>query len=184
MIFLRHPPAEAVPGICYGRLDLDCAPGAGARIAALLAVLPPVSAIRASPARRCRALAEAIAGRDGLAVVTDERLAELDFGAWEGRFWAEIPRAESDPWAADPERLAPPGGETFAALRARVAAALADAPAGAAIVTHAGVIRAARMILTAASFAEVFAAPVPHCTPIRLEPLRPAPALDPGRAHG
>lgn len=181
MIFLRHPPAAAAPGLCYGRLDLDCADGADAMIGALLAALPPASAVLSSPARRCRVLADRIAMRDGLRVAEDERLWELDFGTWEGRQWSAIPRTESDPWAADPERIAPPGGETFAALRARTAAALADAPAEAVIVTHAGVIRAARMIQSGTSFAEVFAAPVPYCAPI---PLTATGALDSTRPPG
>ncbi len=168
MIFLRHPAAAVAPGTCYGRLDLGPAPGAEAEIAQALTLLPPVAAVLSGPARRCRILAERIAARDGVPAVIDDRLQELDFGRWEGRRWDAIDRAESDPWAADPVSVAPPGGETFAALTRRVAAALADAPAEATIVTHAGVIRAARMILGGESFAAVFAAPVPHCTPIRL----------------
>jgi alpha-ribazole phosphatase len=172
MIFLRHPAAAVAPGICYGRLDLAPGREAEAEIARALALLPPVAVLRTGPSRRCRALAERIAARDGVAAVVDDRLQELDFGAWEGRGWDAIDRAESDAWAADPWTVAPPGGETFAALTARVAAALDDtapgAAPGAAIVTHAGVIRAARMMLTGESFAAVFAAPVPHCTPIRL----------------
>jgi alpha-ribazole phosphatase len=166
MIFLRHPAAAVGSGICYGRLDLAPGPGAPGAIARALALLPRVPAVLSSPARRCRVLAEPLAARDGVALTLDPRLQELDFGRWEGLAWDTIDRAESDPWAAEPERVAPPGGETFAALAARVAAALAEAPPEAAIVTHAGVIRAARMILAGESFAAVFAAPVPLCEPI------------------
>lgn len=168
MIFLRHPKPEAPPGLCYGRRDLAPGPEAAAEIARALAETLPVGRVLASPARRCRGLAEALAGRDGVALEIDARLWELDFGAWEGRRWWDIPRAESDPWAEDPWAVAPPGGETFAALHARVAAALAEAASGTALVTHAGPIRAARMILTGAGFDAVFAEPVPHAVPIRL----------------
>lgn len=168
MIFLRHPAAAAAPGTCYGRLDLSPAPGAEAEISRALALLPCATELRTGPARRCRALADRIAARDGVAAVVDERLAELDFGSWEGRAWNAIDRAESDPWAADPWQVAPPGGETFGALVARVAAALRDMDPEAVVVTHAGVIRAARIILACESFDAVFAAPVPHCTPIVL----------------
>ena len=170
MIFVRHPAAAAAPGTCYGRLDLDCGPGAEEAVVALLTALPPASAVLSSPARRCRLLADRIAARDGVDVVADVRLHELDFGDWEGLPWSAIDRAESDRWAAAPMTVAPPGGETFAAMQARVAAALADAPEGAVVVTHAGVIRAARMILEGASFEAVFAQPVPYCTPLRLQP--------------
>lgn len=168
MILLRHPTPDAPPGLCYGRTDLAPGAGAAAEVARALALTPPVSRVVASPARRCRGLAEALAARDGAALTLDQRLLELDFGAWEGRRWADIARAESDPWAADPWRLAPPGGETFAALHARVAAVLAEAGAGVALVTHAGPIRAARMILTGATFTAVFAEPVPYATPLPL----------------
>lgn len=170
MILLRHPAPDIPPGLCYGRLDLAPGAGAGAAIARALAATPPVSRVVASPARRCRGLAEALAARDGAALLLDERLWELDFGTWEGRRWEQIPRAESDPWALDPWNRAPLGGETFAALHARVAAVLAEAGPGSALVTHAGPIRAARMILTGAGFAAVFAEPVPHAVPIRLAP--------------
>ena len=168
MIFLRHPAAAVAPGICYGRLDLAPGPDAEAEIARALALLPAVTALRTAPARRCRVLADRIAARDGVAAILDQRLHELDFGRWEGRPWDAVDQAESDPWAADPWTVPPPGGETFAALSIRVAAALAEMPPGAAVVTHAGVIRAARIILAGESFGAVFAAPVPHCTPIRL----------------
>jgi alpha-ribazole phosphatase len=168
MIFLRHPAAAVAPGICYGRLDLAPGPGAEAEIARALALLPLATALCTGPARRCRALADRIAARDRVPAVVDDRLQELDFGRWEGRGWGAIERTESDSWAADPWRVAPPGGETFAALLARVAAALAEIAPGTVIVTHAGVVRAARMILAGESFEAVFAAPVPHCTPIPL----------------
>ena len=50
----------------------------------------------------------------------------------------------------------------------RVADGLAAAPKNALIVTHAGVIRAARMILGGASFDAVFSEAVPYCTPIQI----------------
>lgn len=168
MILLRHPSTDAPEGLCYGRTEVGLGPGAAAGIARALAATPRVRRVMASPARRCRALAVALAERDGVELVHDARLRELDFGAWEGRFWQDIPRAESDLWAADPWREAPPGGESFAALHRRVAAALDAAGAGAALVTHAGPIRAARMIRDGVTFAAAFAEPVPYATPLRL----------------
>jgi alpha-ribazole phosphatase len=166
VIFLRHPRPEVPAGICYGRTDLAEGPEAAAEIAAALAVAPPVTRVVASPARRCRGLAEALAARDGVGLELDERLWEMDFGAWEGLRWDAIRRADSDPWAADPWTVAPPGGETFAAVHARVAAVLVEAGRGTALVCHAGPIRAARMILTGASFTAVVAEPVPYAVPL------------------
>lgn len=166
MIFLRHPRLAVAPGLCYGRLDVALAESAADEIAAACNAVEAVPTIVTSPSTRCLALASALSRRFGRTAKQDARLLELDFGAWEGRPWDEIGRAESDPWAADPWAVAPPGGETFASLHARVAAALCEMPAGSLVVTHAGPIRAARMILTGASFAAVFAAAVPYATPL------------------
>ncbi|MEM8786962.1 MAG: histidine phosphatase family protein [Pseudomonadota bacterium] len=173
LIFLRHPPVEG-RGLCYGRHDPPLLADAPARIARATAALPPAPRLLASPAPRCRALAQAAAAALGLVLDYDPRLRELDFGTWEGRPWAAIPRAELDRWAEDPETRAPPGGETFAALKARVHAALAGLDA-AVIVTHAGPIRAARILAGQADFATAFGAEIPHATPIRLPALARCP---------
>ncbi len=172
MIFLRHPKPEAPEGICYGQTDLDIGPEGEAQIALALKATPRIARVIASPARRCRRLAGALAARDGVGLVLDPRLWEMDFGDWEGMRWEDIPRADSDPWTEDPWRIAPPGGETFTAVHARVAAVIgeviAEVAPGTAPVCHAGSIRMARIILTGAGFDEVCAEPVPYATPIRL----------------
>ncbi len=147
MIILRHTRPDGHEGLCYGRTDLALAPDFEADAAAILAGLPPVSAIRSSPLSRCLRLAERIAAARRLPLATDPRLAEFDFGAWEGRAWADIPRAELDAWAADFRHARPHGGETVAELGARVAAALAEATPGTLWVAHAGVARAAAAVL-------------------------------------
>ena len=167
MIFLRHPKPDAPIGMCYGRMDIGIGPEGEAEIARALETTPPVGRVIASPALRCRRLAEGLAARDGVALHFEPRLWELDFGDWEGVPWAEIGRADSDLWARDPWRIAPPGGETFAEVHARVGAVLVEAASGTALVCHAGPIRAARMILAGASFADVCDDTVPYATAIR-----------------
>ena len=167
MIFLRHPRPDAPSGLCYGRTDLDIGPDGAAEIVRAMAATPPVVRVIASPALRCRRLAEALAARDSVELQFEPRLWELDFGDWEGLPWAEIGRDNSDRWAGDPWRIAPPGGETFAEVHARVGAVIAEVVPGTALVCHAGPIRVARMIVTRASFDEVFAETVPYATPIR-----------------
>ncbi len=169
MIFLRHPTTDAGTDLCYGQLDVGLAPIAGAEIEAALAAIPAVAAIHASDLTRCRILADRFAERDGVTTRYDPRLREFDFGQWEGQHWSKIPRDQSDPWAADYWNNRVPGGENFADLHARVKAALLDIPPGALVVCHAGVIRAARMILTGAAAETVFAEKVPHCQPIRFD---------------
>ncbi|MGF1445634.1 MAG: histidine phosphatase family protein [Pikeienuella sp.] len=168
LIFLRHPRPAVARGVCYGRTDLEEGPSASAEIAAGLRITPRVARVVASPAVRCRRLAERLSARDGVPLVLDPRLWELDFGRWEGVAWADIPRRESLPWAADPWNRAPPDGEPGHALHARVAEALEALPEGTAIVAHAGPIRIARMVLAGESFAAAFARPVPYATPLAI----------------
>jgi alpha-ribazole phosphatase len=71
----------------------------------------------------------------------DPALAEMDFGAWDGRPWGDISPAAFDAWCADFLRHAPGGGETLEALLARVRR-FNPGPARA-LVTHGGWLSAA-----------------------------------------
>lgn len=134
---IRHPRPLIDDGICYGRLDVE-AENPLQVAQRLRAELPPGLPVWSSPLRRCRDLAEQLHA----APVLDDRLREMDFGAWEGRPWDAIPRAEIDAWAADVAGYAPPGGESPRALQLRALGFVAGlAVPAAVIVTHAGVIR-------------------------------------------
>ena len=79
-----------------------------------------------SPLLRTVQTAQAVAAVTGAAVVTDDGFRETDFGAWEGLTFAEVRErwpTELSAWLADPE-VAPPGGESFTDVSARVTAAL------------------------------------------------------------
>jgi ribonuclease H / adenosylcobalamin/alpha-ribazole phosphatase len=79
-----------------------------------------------SPLLRTVQTAQEVAAVTGAAVVTDDGFRETDFGAWEGLTFAEVRErwpAELVAWLADPE-VAPPGGESFTDVSARVIAAL------------------------------------------------------------
>lgn len=149
---MRHARVALASGYCYGASDV--AADAAASHAAALALaqsLPQGLSLWHSPLSRCELLALDLKGlRPDLILKPDPRLRELDFGAWEGRAWADIPRAQFDEWMADFAH-APAGGsgESVAALMDRVADACDDWRASgrdAAWVTHAGVIRAASLI--------------------------------------
>lgn len=91
-----------------------------------------------SPLQRCRALAAALASDYRI----DERLTELDFGAWEMQAWDDIPRAQIDAWAADPLGFRAHGGESVAQMQARVRQALAGLDGHDCVwITHAGVMK-------------------------------------------
>jgi len=83
-----------------------------------------VDAIIASPLRRCAEPATAWAAEIGMDCILEPRLAEMDYGAWEGKTVEEITRAYPgvlERWRADPTGMRPPGGESPASLRLRLA---------------------------------------------------------------
>lgn len=165
LVLIRHPAVAVPPGQCYGRSDVplrDTAAAGATAIAAKLERLGIASyALHSSPLQRCATVARALAGGERMAD-PDPRLAELDFGAWEGRRWDDVPRAALDAWAADVEHAAPHGGESVARLAERATDWLADvssrSPAAdrpIVALTHAGVIR----VMTA----RALALPAPAC---------------------
>ncbi|AEG92740.1 histidine phosphatase family protein [Ramlibacter tataouinensis] len=148
---VRHARPIVQEGICYGATDLPADPQATLEAArALAAALPTGLAVRCSPLRRCLQLAQALhALRPDLAHETDARLAEMDFGTWEGQRWDAIGRTAFEAWMADFARHRCGGGESVAVLMARVGQAMAEVRAGhrdVLWISHAGVVRAARML--------------------------------------
>lgn len=99
----RHAPVLCAPGLCYGATDLQADPAATQAAAAQMArVLPAGVRLWTSPLARCVQLARAIEVlRPDVQSWSDSRLAEMDFGAWEGQRWSAIPQSEMDAWMAD-----------------------------------------------------------------------------------
>jgi len=89
-----------------------------------------------------------------LAPRTDDRLMEMNWGAWEGRTLAELRAAQGAAMAAREALgldLRPPGGESPRDVRARLLAWLRETAPNtprAIVVTHKGVIRAALTLAT------------------------------------
>lgn len=150
---LRHAPVDAPAGLCYGRTDLSCAVQATQAVAAQIAPLLPADiALHSSPLQRCTTLARAIADRQPALpqAAIDPRLAEMDFGAWEGQPWDRIARADFEAWMADfADARAGTHGESTRLFMARVGEAW-DAwrmsGRDALWVTHAGVMRAVLLL--------------------------------------
>lgn len=142
LLLIRHAPALN-EGRLAGRRDVPADVGDGAAITHMRAMLGPVDTVVSSPALRCRQTAVALFP-DAIPTL-DPRLWEQDFGAWEGLPFADMP----DLGAMMPEDLAahaPPGGESFADVCARVEPALREIAiqhGRTAIIAHAGTIRAA-----------------------------------------
>lgn len=146
---VRHARPLVAAGLCYGRLDVPADPAETVAAAEALALtLPPDCRVVTSPLQRCTRLTEALQRlRPALPVTQDPRIAEMDFGAWEGRIWSDLGEAALGPWTADFANFAPGGGETVTTFMARVGAALdAIGHDDTVWVTHAGVIRAATLL--------------------------------------
>jgi probable phosphoglycerate mutase len=99
-----------------------------AQAAHRIATLGPVAAIYSSPLSRCTRTAAVMAGQlDPLPDVTVEPdLIECDFGQWEGLTFAEARQrdpAAMNAWLASTS-VAPPGGESFEQVSARVRRAM------------------------------------------------------------
>ncbi|MFI6701845.1 bifunctional RNase H/acid phosphatase [Streptomyces sp. NPDC050509] len=95
-------------------------------IATALAARGTVQDIVSSPLRRCRETAQAVADRLGLDVRIEEGLRETHFGAWEGLTFGETQERYPDDltaWLASPDVEPTGGGESFATVGRRVAAA-------------------------------------------------------------
>ena len=129
LILVRHgEPDDSVRGRCYGRLDPGLSPRGREQMHRAWEVLrrQPVEAIYSSPSRRAVESA-GMRAPDTMAVAVDERLREIDFGAFEGLAYVEIsarhPR-EYEEWMTRPTEVTFPGGESFSAMSARVRAAL------------------------------------------------------------
>ena len=114
LIMLRHGrTAWNVAGRLQGRSDIPLLPETEAALSRLR-VPAPYDRWRwlSSPLIRARRTAEILAGR---AVATDPALIEMDFGAWEGEYLAELRRRDPAGMKANEDRgldMQPPGGES------------------------------------------------------------------------
>ena len=140
----RHPRPRGAAGRCIGgRSDVAVDPRRARRLARRIAAtarregLPRV--VWTSPLARCAEVGRVLKRRHGYIHRIDPRLAELDFGRWEGRLWSAIAPQEVARWEQDLLQHPPGGGEPLAALLARVRDFLAGQPAGPLLVVgHAG----------------------------------------------
>lgn len=128
--------------------------------------------IVASPLRRARHTAEAIAERTGLPLSFDERLLEISVGDWSGRLREDIRRDNPELFASYEWAFRAPGGETFEDVTARVAGWLADqAPEGQRrliVVSHGVAGRLLRGAYAGLSRAEVIGQDIPQDAIFRL----------------
>jgi broad specificity phosphatase PhoE len=126
---------------------------------ASMAPRPSSWEVHVSPALRCRQTAAAALPHVHASI--DARVAELDFGAFDGRTYEENLAAHGDvfrAWLSDPWGVRPPDGETLAEMRARVHAWLDSLERNVNVIaiTHGGPIRVVLARLLRIPFADTW----------------------------
>ncbi|MFK8905711.1 histidine phosphatase family protein [Streptomyces sp. YS-3] len=132
LILVRHGRSTAnTSGVLAGRtpgVPLD--ERGAAQAAALPARLAglPLAAVVSSPLERCReTLRPLLDARPGLALHTDERVSECDYGDWSGRKLAELMEEPlMEVVQQHPSAAAFPGGESMPAMQRRAVDAVRE----------------------------------------------------------
>jgi len=154
---VRHAPVVGQHGRCYGTKDVDCDTSNEAAFHGLARIVPDGGAWATTSLTRTKRTAAAIwAAKSKAAPVMPvaHDMIEQCFGDWQGRTYAEIgayghgdPATTHRHWLSMAD-IKPAGGESFAEVCVRVAAAmdaLAEVHRGqdVTVVCHGGTIRAA-----------------------------------------
>lgn len=142
--WVRHGPTHAKSFV--GHLDLPADLSDRAAIARLSAHLPDSARVVSSDLSRAVATADALSAPGRSRLPHAPALREFDFGEWDGKSFDEVAASHPDLSRAFWERpgpVAPPGGESWQDVAARVSAVV-DALTGTAehviAVAHLGVI--------------------------------------------
>ena len=148
---VRHARPLIEPGVCYGATDMAVdARATQACAQALAQVLPQGVRVMTSPLQRCAQLAQALQTlRRDLQATPDARLAEMDFGCWEGVPWDAIPKDDFAHWMDNFNTCRFGGRESVGEFMQRVALVRTDTEREAqeaVWITHAGVARAMTLL--------------------------------------
>lgn len=159
LLFLRHAEVEeSYHRVFGGRIDMAISPLGHRQAEALASYVSrrfQPEAIYCSPMQRVRLTLEPLVSRLSLAPILDDRLREVDFGAWTGLRWHEISErygVTAYDWLDALERGTMPEAEPEELFRRRVEEALGrirSEQAGRTVVVacHGGVIRMALAVL-------------------------------------
>ena len=170
LVFMHHSAVEFATPHCIGQTDVALSMAGKSTLKSLAEeacrLLP--DRVLSSDLKRCRLLAEQIAGRLRIKPVFDPIWREIDFGFWENRAWDAIQRENPEAfseWAADFVTKPAPGGESFLQLQKRILTAVSEIDPisrNVLVVTHAGVIRAAYSAFTNLPLSRAFDHHVPY----------------------
>jgi len=174
LYIVRHGATHAnAAGRYQGWSNTPLSPEGERQATAVAAHLPRApTAVHASDLTRASRTAALAYPR--VRAVTDPRLRELRFGAFEGATVAENEARFGNrfrAWRGDPRRVRPPGGEALAELEARLVAWLAELPAAGNVVafTHGGCVRTIVGLLLAEPHERMRRLPVANTDVVRVD---------------
>ncbi|KAA1242800.1 alpha-ribazole phosphatase [Aquimarina sp. RZ0] len=115
---VRHTTPNIEKGICYGQSDLGVTDTFISETSRIHTQIPihKISKVYSSPLQRCKILAKTF----DIPTTFDNRLKELDFGAWELKAWNKINPDELNPWMEDFVNVKVPSGESYIKLQERM----------------------------------------------------------------
>ncbi len=160
LFLMRHGVPEG-PGRLIGHSDVAADPD-GTRLCVERARGLDFVRLVTSDLARAFAPGAIIAAERQMPHQADARWRELDFGAWEGSDPAVLPQEALGRFWDDPDLSPPPGGERWAGLCARVAAAVADIAEPTLVISHAGAMRAALATLCGFAYRHAWAIDLPY----------------------
>jgi alpha-ribazole phosphatase len=155
LIVWRHPRPKGVQGRCIGQMNVPVDRRKAKRLAHRIRQYArrqrlferEPAMVWTSPLRRCFDVGRILRGW-GWGHRVDARLSELNFGDWDGRFWAAIAKADVDAWCDNFADAQPGGGESVRQLLARCGEFVDERRAvpTSLVVAHAGWINALRWV--------------------------------------
>lgn len=155
---IRHTTPDIQKGTCYGQADLDLVASFHEEASCIRQHLPDnIEMVYSSPLKRCRQLAHNLF--PGHSIQFDDRIKEIDCGAWELKPWDTIDQAALKSWMSDFVNVVIPGGESYTDLYLRTTSFFRELPLEykrVAIVSHGGVLRSLLSFISNVALQESF----------------------------
>ena len=148
VFLIRHTSIDVPPGTCYGHTDVPLRPTFPEEAARVKQQLDAhtFDAVYTSPLSRCTRLAAYCGYPDAL---RDDRLKEMNMGAWEMQLFDAITDPRIQEWYDDYLRVAPTGGESYPEMQRRISAFLDELKGTShqkvALFAHGGVLMCAQV---------------------------------------
>ncbi|ATW28120.1 alpha-ribazole phosphatase [Candidatus Formimonas warabiya] len=126
LYLVRHGETDLnTKGVYYGWTDDGLSPQGIKQAEKMAVMLEDVhfDTVISSPLTRARETAVIVSRSDPDRIILDERLKELNFGAWEGKHYQVIQDHDKenwDLWVKDWKKASPPAGESFVSMYRRV----------------------------------------------------------------